>query len=94
LFRIAQEAINNVLKHAQANGVIVELKREPTGLRLTVQDDGAGFDATASGRPGGFGLSGMAERARLIGGALAVNAAPGRGCRLTVTVPLPKSRNG
>ena len=66
----------------------IELKREAKNLRLTVQDDGAGFDPAEAGSKGGFGLSGVAERARLIGGALSVMAAPGKGCRLTVTVPL------
>jgi signal transduction histidine kinase len=89
LYRIAQEAINNVLKHAQAREVIMELKRERTALRLTVQDDGIGFDPELTARAGGFGLSGMSERARLIGGALSVKSASGKGCRLTVTVPWP-----
>ena len=90
LYRIAQEAINNVLKHSKAPEVIVELKREATGLRLTVQDDGIGFDSVASAEKRGFGLSGMTERARLIGGELSVKSALGKGCRLTVTVPLAK----
>jgi signal transduction histidine kinase len=55
-----------------------------------VQDDGAGFDPAVCEGKGGSGLSGMAERARLLGGALSVLAAPGKGCRLTVTVPLSK----
>ena len=88
LYRIAQEATNNVLKHSKANEVNMELKREARSLRLTVQDDGVGFDPAYAGSKGGFGLSGMAERARLIGGALSVMAAPEKGCRLTVTVPL------
>jgi signal transduction histidine kinase len=66
------------------------LKREGERLVLAVQDDGVGFDPALSGRKSGFGLSGMAERARLIGGVLSVMAAPGKGCRLTVTVPLLK----
>jgi signal transduction histidine kinase/ligand-binding sensor domain-containing protein len=90
LYRIAQEAINNVLKHSKAGEVNIELKQETKNLRLTVQDDGAGFDPARSVGKGGIGLSGMAERARLIGGLLSVMAAPGKGCRLTVTVPLSK----
>jgi signal transduction histidine kinase/ligand-binding sensor domain-containing protein len=93
LYRIAQEAMNNVLKHSKADRVIVELKQEAKDIRLTVQDNGAGFDPALSGRQGAFGLPGMAERARLIGGALSVMAAPGKGCRLTVTVPLVKQRH-
>jgi len=94
VFRVAQEAVNNVLKHSQAEEAIVELKLEPTRLRLTVQDDGAGFEPAMADRRKGFGLSGMAERARLIGGDFEVKSALGGGCRLTVTVPLPKQRNG
>ena len=91
LYRIAQEAITNVLKHSKANEVIVELKREGKNLRLTVQDDGIGFNPECSSLTGGFGLPGMAERARLVGAAFSVKAAPGKGCRLTVTMPLPKT---
>jgi signal transduction histidine kinase/ligand-binding sensor domain-containing protein len=88
LYRIAQEAVNNVLKHSKANEVIVELKQEAQKLRLTVQDDGVGFDPARSGFRGGSGLSGMKERARLVGGSVIVKAAPGKGCRVTVLVPL------
>jgi signal transduction histidine kinase len=93
LYRMAQEAINNVLKHSKASEVNVALKREGEDLVLTVQDDGVGFDPAVSGRKIGFGLSGLAERARLIGGVLSVMAAPGKGCRLTVTVPLLKEHH-
>jgi signal transduction histidine kinase len=86
LYRIAQEAINNVIKHSNAADVIVELKQEAAWLRLTVQDDGQGFDPDVSGTANGSGLSGMAERARLIGGVFSVKSAPGKGCRLTVTI--------
>jgi signal transduction histidine kinase/ligand-binding sensor domain-containing protein len=89
LYRIAQEAINNVLKHSHAQRVIVELKREQDSVRLTIQDNGDGFDPAASTQQNGFGLAGMAERARIIGGSFSVNAQPGSGCRLTVIVPLP-----
>jgi signal transduction histidine kinase/streptogramin lyase len=93
LYRIAQEAINNALKHSNAREVIVELKREAGNLRLTVQDDGAGFEPAVAERSGGSGLSSMSERARLIGAAFSVLAAPGNGCRLTVTMPVQKQRH-
>jgi signal transduction histidine kinase/ligand-binding sensor domain-containing protein len=93
LYRIAQEAVNNALKHSKAREVIVELKREAANLRLTVQDDGTGFEPGAADRSAGSGLSGMSERARLIGAAFSVQAAPGKGCRLTVTMPLPTQRD-
>jgi signal transduction histidine kinase/ligand-binding sensor domain-containing protein len=94
LYRIAQEAINNVIKHSKAREVIVELKREADTLRLTVQDDGVGFDPAAAERMTGSGLSGMAERARLIGGVLSVKSVPGKGCRLSVTVALSQHGRG
>jgi signal transduction histidine kinase len=92
LYRIAQEAINNVLKHSKASEVIVELKQESQEVRLTLQDNGAGFDPAMAGLRSGAGLSGMTERARLIGGAVTIKAAPGKGCRVTVSMPLLNER--
>jgi signal transduction histidine kinase len=94
LYRIAQEAISNALKHSKATEVIVELKQEGPELRLTVQDDGAGFDPAVAGFRGGSGLSGMRERARLIGGIVTVRAAVGKGCRMSVSVPLLDEQRG
>jgi signal transduction histidine kinase/ligand-binding sensor domain-containing protein len=95
-YRILQEGINNVLKHAQATEVILEVKREAGGVRATLLDDGCGFDPVALGAAGrgGLGLPGMAERASLIGGALQLHSAPGRGTRLEVTIRLPSSAHG
>jgi signal transduction histidine kinase/ligand-binding sensor domain-containing protein len=82
LYRIAQEALNNVVKHSQASEAQVVLKREGGGVRLIVEDDGRGFDTHAppdhSGKPG-FGLNGMSERVRLLGGTLSIRSAPGQG---------------
>jgi two-component system NarL family sensor kinase len=92
LYRIAQEALNNVAKHATANAVRVTLERNDGSLMLAVEDDGSGFDpqAPAPDRlPGGFGLIGMQERARLLGGRLDVDSAPTVGTRIVVTVPAP-----
>jgi len=92
LYRILQEGVNNILKHARAREVILEVKREDGIVRAALLDDGCGFDA-AAGRPG-FGLQGMAERARLIGGSLRIQSAPGRGTRLEITVPCLNSPHG
>lgn len=97
LFRIAQEAINNALKHAQATRIELSLRREPATLLLTVRDDGQGFTPapTASGagaKRSGLGLSSMQERARILGGELTLESAPGRGTRLTAVIPLPPDR--
>jgi signal transduction histidine kinase len=90
-FRVVQEALTNVRRHARASRVLVFLKRRATGLALTVRDDGAGFDvrtalaAAASGAS--LGLLGMQERVQFAGGLFTVTSAPGRGTRLRVWVP-------
>lgn len=88
LYRVAQEALANVAKHAGAQQVSICLANEGTGLRLTLEDDGCGFDPpgeigelTASGH---FGLVGLRERVNLIGGILSLDSAPGRGTRIRV----------
>ncbi|MBI4562006.1 MAG: GAF domain-containing protein [Candidatus Rokubacteria bacterium] len=87
LFHICREALTNVVRHAQASRVALALRRENGILLLTVEDDGVGFDAGR--RPGpGQGLRNMAERARRLGGELAVASAPGRGTRIAVRLPL------
>jgi signal transduction histidine kinase len=89
LFRIAQEALTNVVRHAGAGNVEVVLSFEPDLLSLEVSDDGVGFDAEAKGvAPTSLGLIGMRERAHLVDGVLAVRSRPGEGTRISVTVPL------
>jgi PAS domain S-box-containing protein len=87
VYRIFQEALTNVARHALAQQVAVTLRVEGEQLQLTLQDDGCGFDPAA---PGGsaLGLLSMCERAREIGGALHIDAAPGRGTRLSLRAPL------
>jgi PAS domain S-box-containing protein len=85
LYRIAQEAVRNVVKHAGTGHAAVELNGSPAGLRLRVSDDGVGFDAR-TGRAG-LGLVGMRERLHLVGGRLTVDTHPGGGTRLDVVVP-------
>jgi len=91
LFRIAQEALNNVRKHAQATRVVLTVEFINGAVQMTVQDDGKGFippklteHLVAVGK---LGLLGMYERARLIGGMLTVESAPGQGTRVIVKVP-------
>lgn len=95
LYRIAQEALHNALKYAHATHLEVELALTASEARLTIQDDGAGFDPAAlpaSGNErGGFGLAGMGERARLLGGQLEMESSPGLGTRVIVAVPLEES---
>ena len=86
VFRIAQEALNNIAKHAQARSVLLRLVERDGRLQLQVVDDGAGFDQAQVA--GGSGISGMRERLRLFGGTLEVHSAPGHGTRLRAVVPL------
>ncbi len=95
LYRLVQEALTNVAKHAQATSVIVTLARRGGALALTVEDNGVGFDPSLpvpAGPSGGFGLAGMRERATLLGGELAVQSRPGQGTRLVVRIPEPAGR--
>jgi PAS domain S-box-containing protein len=86
LYHIAQEALNNVLKHAWARKVSVLVRMDgPTAL-LEVADDGLGFDWEGAQQKQGFGLRGMAERAERIGGNLEIESVPGKGTRVNVTV--------
>lgn len=96
LLRIAQEAFNNVIKHSQATDVGVRLSTASDGSRLEIEDDGVGFsssigdaDSPAPGDEGrsGLGLGTMNERARAVGGHLRIDSRPGRGTRVSVTIP-------
>jgi len=91
LYRITQEAVNNVRKHAEARRVRVSLRgEEGDEVVLVVEDDGRGFERGATEKAGprvSFGLRGMAERAALAGGVLTVDSAPGKGTRLEVRIP-------
>ncbi|WP_346006798.1 PAS domain-containing sensor histidine kinase [Janibacter terrae] len=85
-FRIVQEALTNVARHAQANRVTVAIAREPDGLRITVQDNGTGIDR-ASVPEGRIGLIGMGERARRIGASVTVEPVAGGGTLVDLRVP-------
>jgi signal transduction histidine kinase len=87
LFRIAQESLNNVLKHAQAKSVRIEVLATGEDLVLDVRDDGRGFDPGAA-PAGRWGMTTMRERAQAAGGQLHLDAGPGRGTRIHARVPL------
>lgn len=91
LYRIAQEALQNALRHADASRVILRLEAPPGVIRLTVQDDGRGFDTAGMSSGSRFGLVGMRERARLLGGGFQIESSPGAGTRITADVPLLRS---
>ncbi len=97
LYRIAQEALNNVYKHAQAARVSVILERRGGDAVLVIEDDGVGFDASEAtgwedGR--GLGLVGMRERAALLGGSVEVESTPGGGTAIFARVPVGGTRKG
>jgi signal transduction histidine kinase len=101
LFRIMQEATNNVAKHSGATKATVRVQREPRLLRVLIQDNGRGFplerDGDANDLPRvaspeqkqGFGFSGMAERVRILGGTMRAKSAVGQGTELEFTLPIP-----
>jgi two-component system NarL family sensor kinase len=89
LFRVAQEALANVRKHAGAQAVEIRLQTGRDPVRLSIRDDGLGFDPrTASSESNGYGLQGLKERARLVGGKLRIQSRPGQGTTISLTAPL------
>ncbi len=88
LYRIAQECLANVMKHAQASRATVNLASTAEGIALTVQDDGIGFDTqSVVDNPRGLGLVSMAERVRLVHGTVTIDSSPRNGTRLSIHVP-------
>jgi signal transduction histidine kinase len=94
VFRVVQEAITNIVKHAGAETVLIECEPSGGDLVIDIEDDGAGFDpgevATSPDTQRGLGLLGMRERVELLGGSVKVDSAPGRGTHVSVRVPLPQ----
>lgn len=88
VFRIVQEALTNVARHARAGAVEVRVDMHDDELRLQVRDDGCGFSPTATCSAGTYGLFGMQERAMVFGGTLDIDSAPGRGTTVRLRVPL------
>jgi signal transduction histidine kinase len=92
VFRMCQEAINNILRHARADSVLIQLEATAGELRIEIEDDGRGFDPAGPGpqdRPH-YGLLGIRERAELLGGSATIESAAGQGTRVVVRVPLPE----
>jgi PAS domain S-box-containing protein len=94
-FRVVQEAVTNAAKHATAQQVWITLQQRDNALLLTIRDDGTGFDVVAirqrTAQGVGFGLRGMEERVRLIGGQLDICSTPGHGTEIRARVPLGES---
>ncbi len=95
LYRIVQEGVNNIVKHSRATEALVAVRREEEAIQLVVQDNGRGFNSeTADANGGGFGLTGIVERARMLGGRAAFHSAPGKGTTLSVRLDLPGKQKG
>jgi signal transduction histidine kinase len=91
LYRIVQEALTNVVRHARATRADIVLERKGDRVITIVEDDGVGFDLTAALRSGRLGLVGVQERAEMLGGTLVVESTPGAGTTLFVEVPYAHS---
>jgi len=95
IYRIAQEALTNALRHAAAKHILLRLETVPQHIRLLVEDDGQGFETDRCDSPHGplghYGLVGMNERARLLGGELRLESGPDEGTRIVVDIPLDDS---
>ncbi len=89
LYRIVQEGLNNVVKHAAAKHVRIRITYDENNVSLEMIDDGLGFDTRMADQSGGFGLQGIRERVQRLGGSLDIESAPGKGARLSVKVPIP-----
>jgi signal transduction histidine kinase len=87
LFRVAQEALNNAMRHASANAVTILLTPSGKGLQLAVSDNGSGFDPDGSRQHASLGLASMRERVRLVRGELNIESTPGRGTTVVAWVP-------
>ena len=95
LFRIVQEALTNVVRHAEAKNVCLEIGRGTGGVQLIIQDDGLGFDAgrviNGAGHDDHMGLVSMRERSTLLGGHFTIHSSPGAGSRIRIDIPVPAS---
>lgn len=91
IYRIVQEGINNVMKHSQATEAAVVVKRVPSGLSISIRDNGRGLAVNGASADTGFGLGGIRERAEILGGAAKIESSPGQGVTLQVQLPLQET---
>jgi PAS domain S-box-containing protein len=93
-YRVVQEALTNVVKHAAASTVSVVLKCDAEAVQIIVEDNGAGFDPATTPIPGRFGLAGMRERLSLVGGTITIDSAPKAGTAIYIRIPVERSDAG
>jgi signal transduction histidine kinase len=95
IFRVAQEAITNVQRHAKARSAVIRMEYSNRGIRLVVSDDGVGFDPLREPAASkGLGLAGMRERVEALGGEFSLKSEPGRGTRVEIDIPDGERRGG
>ncbi|HEY8552326.1 MAG TPA: sensor histidine kinase [Thermaerobacter sp.] len=94
VYRVVQEALNNVWKHAGARRAVVRVEFAPRRLWAEVTDDGRGFDPTTARQADHFGLANMEERLAMVGGRLEIHSHPGQGTRVRLDIPLGRERGG
>ena len=94
IFRVSQECLHNIAKHADAENVSVVLERTQRELRLKVADTGRGFVPSKNTTKRGLGLVSMKERVLCVKGQLKIQSTPGRGTEICVTIPLPHNKSG
>ena len=85
IYRIAQESLENVVHHANAQNLRLEFQTSDAGANLQIEDDGQGFDVHQTPTAGHYGLAGMRERAQLVGAELEINSRPNQGTRIQLT---------
>jgi signal transduction histidine kinase len=97
LYRIVQEAVNNILKHSAASEAVVVVKKLEATISLSIRDNGRGFDAGAprpfDSQDVGHGVTGIKERVRILGGMFAIDSRPGQGTSLNIEIPIPVSKH-
>ena len=93
LYRIVQECLNNIVKHSRANAAAVIIERSAHAVNLRIEDDGRGFtlDSDAESESNGFGLTGIGERVRMLGGNRTITTAPGIGTKISISIPVDKN---
>ena len=91
LYRVVQECLSNIVKHAKASAITELVKRTATAVSLVIRDDGVGFvpvNLNGEGKAGGFGLTGISERAQLLGGRATIHSVPGQGTTIAIEIDL------